>query len=57
VKKGNRISKNGRVFCKYPQYFILPEATEGADPAWFAFIVTVKEDAPFKRDEITRIPE
>jgi len=43
-----------RIFSKYPQYFILPEATEGADPAWFAFIVTIKEDAPFKRDEFTR---
>jgi len=43
-----------RIFSKYPQFFILPEATEGSDPAWFAFIVTVKEDAPFTRDEITR---
>lgn len=42
-----------RIFGKYPDYFILPEATEGADPAWFAFIVTLKESAPFKRDELT----
>jgi len=42
-----------RIFAKYPEYFMLPEATEGADPAWFAFIVTLKETAPFKRDEIT----
>jgi CDP-6-deoxy-D-xylo-4-hexulose-3-dehydrase len=38
-----------RIFAKYPDYFILPEATEGADPAWFAFIVTLKQNAPFKR--------
>jgi CDP-6-deoxy-D-xylo-4-hexulose-3-dehydrase len=43
-----------RIFSKYLQYFILPEATEGAEPAWFAFIVTIKENAPFKRDEITK---
>ena len=43
-----------RIFSKHPQYFMLPKATEGADPAWFAFIVTIKEDAPFKRDEFTR---
>lgn len=42
------------IFSKYPEYFILPEATDGADPAWFAFIVTIKEGAPFSRDEIVR---
>lgn len=41
------------IFGKYSDFFILPEATDGADPAWFAFIVTVKDDAPFKRDDIT----
>jgi CDP-6-deoxy-D-xylo-4-hexulose-3-dehydrase len=43
-----------RIFNKYSDYFILPEATENADPAWFSFIVTLKEDAPFKRDELTK---
>lgn len=43
-----------RIFSKYPEYFTLPKATEGADPAWFAFIVTLKKDAPFKRDELTQ---
>jgi CDP-4-dehydro-6-deoxyglucose reductase, E1 len=42
------------IFSKYPQYFTLPEATEGTDPAWFAFIITVKEGTPFTRDELTR---
>ena len=42
-----------RIFTKYSDYFVLPEATEGSDPAWFAFIVTLKETAPFSRDEIT----
>ena len=42
-----------RIFAKYPDYFILPKATENADPAWFAFIVTLKENAPFKRDDLT----
>ena len=42
-----------RIFTKYPEYFILPMATEGSDPAWFAFIVTLKEGTPFTRDELT----
>lgn len=42
-----------RIFAKYPDYFILPQATEGADPAWFAFIVTLKAGLPFNRDELT----
>ncbi|MDA3893040.1 MAG: lipopolysaccharide biosynthesis protein RfbH [Salinivirgaceae bacterium] len=42
-----------KVFEKFNQYFVLPVATEKADPSWFAYIVTVKADAPFTRDEIT----
>ena len=43
-----------RIFAKYSKFFILPEATPNSDPAWFSFIVTVKENAPFKRDELTK---
>lgn len=42
------------IFNKYPQYFILPEATKLSDPAWFSFIVTLKEGCPFTREELTR---
>lgn len=41
------------VFSKYSDKFMLPVATEGADPAWFAFPVTVKDNAGFKRTELT----
>ncbi len=43
-----------RIFSKYPEYFVLPKATIDSDPAWFAFIVTLKQNSPFTRDEITR---
>jgi len=43
-----------KIFGKYPQYFTLPKTTKGADPSWFAFIVTLKENTPFTRDEIIR---
>ncbi|MBF0330074.1 MAG: lipopolysaccharide biosynthesis protein RfbH [Nitrospirae bacterium] len=32
--------------------FILPEATAGTDPSWFGFMLTLREDAGFTRDEI-----
>jgi CDP-6-deoxy-D-xylo-4-hexulose-3-dehydrase len=42
-----------QIFSRYEDKFILPKATEGADPAWFAFPITVKEGAGFKRIELT----
>ncbi len=42
------------MFSKYSQYFILPEASPGSDPAWFAYIITVKDSAPFKRDDLVK---
>ena len=36
---------------------MLPEATPGADPSWFGFPISVREDAPFKRDQLTRALE
>lgn len=35
-------------------FFVLPEATEGGDPSWFGFLLTVRPEAPFSRDEIVR---
>lgn len=40
-------------FKEYEKYFILPKPTEGSNPAWFAFPLTVKEDAGFRRTELT----
>ena len=39
-------------FTKYGEYFILPRATKHADPAWFAYPVTVRENASFERTEL-----
>lgn len=37
--------------------FVLPEATEYSDPSWFGFLLTVREDAGFTREEIVRAIE
>lgn len=34
--------------------FILPEPAPDSDPSWFGFLLTVKENAGFTRDEIVR---
>lgn len=38
---------------KYEEFLILPEPTENSDPSWFGFLITVKEDAPFTRNDLT----
>lgn len=35
-------------------HFILPEATEKSDPSWFGFLLTIKDDAGFSRDEVVK---
>lgn len=34
------------------EFFILPEATPESDPSWFGFALTVRDNAPFKRDAL-----
>ena len=36
---------------------MLPEATPGSDPSWFGFPIGIREDAPFKREDLTRALE
>ena len=36
---------------------VLPEATPDSDPSWFGFPIGVKDDAPFKRDQLTKALE
>jgi CDP-6-deoxy-D-xylo-4-hexulose-3-dehydrase len=36
---------------------LLPDATPGSDPSWFGFPIGVRENAPFRRDDLTRALE
>ncbi len=47
-KENFKILYNG--LQKFEKYFVLPKWLENADPSWFGFLLTVKEDAPFDRD-------
>jgi CDP-6-deoxy-D-xylo-4-hexulose-3-dehydrase len=33
---------------------LLPVPTPDSEPSWFGFVITVREDAPFSRDELVR---
>ncbi|OGH71450.1 MAG: lipopolysaccharide biosynthesis protein RfbH [Candidatus Magasanikbacteria bacterium RIFCSPLOWO2_01_FULL_43_20b] len=39
---------------KYEEYFILPKWEEKAEPSWFGFLLTVREEAPFGRNQIVQ---
>lgn len=36
------------------KFFILPQPQKNSKPSWFGFMLTVKKNAPFRRDEIVR---
>ena len=38
-------------------YLLLPEATPGSDPSWFGFPIGIRENAPFKREDLIRALE
>jgi CDP-6-deoxy-D-xylo-4-hexulose-3-dehydrase len=42
---------------QYEEFFILPQATPNSDPSWFGFLLTVRPDAPFSRNELIQFLE
>jgi NDP-hexose-3,4-dehydratase len=38
-------------------HLVLPEATPGADPSWFGFVITLAQDAPFTRAQLVSFLE
>lgn len=51
-KENFRLLRDG--LADLEEFFILPRATGHADPSWFAFILTLREGAPFSRVELAR---
>lgn len=39
---------------RYEFYFHLPRATDQSDPSWFGFLMTIRDDAPFGKNDIVR---
>ena len=40
------------IFRPYGKFFHLPAPTHKSDPCWFAYLLTVKKEAPFKKQDI-----
>jgi CDP-4-dehydro-6-deoxyglucose reductase, E1 len=45
------------IFTPYEEFFHFHKATPKSDPSWFAFPITVKDKAPFKRSHFTNYLE
>ena len=54
TKRRSNFQRYNQIFSKHERYFILPKATKDSDPAWFTYIITIKDSAPFKREELTQ---
>jgi CDP-6-deoxy-D-xylo-4-hexulose-3-dehydrase len=49
-KKNHALLKE--VLKKHEDKLILPEATPNADPSWFGFVITVRENCPVSRNDL-----
>lgn len=50
-------SKLRNMLSDLEEYLILPKAEEASDPSWFGFLISVKENAGFTRNDLTRFLE
>jgi CDP-6-deoxy-D-xylo-4-hexulose-3-dehydrase len=46
-----------KIFVKFSDYFILPQAEKYSDPSWFGFPILIKDTAPFNRADIVNYLE
>ncbi len=52
-KRKANFDKLYRGLSPYSDRLVLPAATPNSDPAWFCFLITVRENAGFSRNELT----
>lgn len=52
AKRKVNFEKLYSIFSKYEQYFHLPKALDKADVSWFGFLLTLKDNTPFEKNEL-----
>ena len=52
-KRKSNFDKIYQGLKQFEEYLILPKATPGSDPSWFVFLLTVRNNSKFSRDDIT----
>lgn len=51
-KRKSNFAHYEEIFSKYSDFFIRPKALKKSDPAWFSYVLSVKDNAPFSRNEL-----
>ena len=51
-KRRANFKRYQEMFSAYEKFFLLPEATPDSDPSWFTYILSVRENAPFTRNDL-----
>ena len=54
IKENFKILKNKFLEEGLDKYFILPESYEEADPSWFGFLLTIKDNNILNRNELVK---
>ena len=57
LARRENFDKLKKIFLKYEDYFHLPYATQDSDPCWFGFLLTLKKNSPFSKQEFVNYLE
>lgn len=53
ARRKNNFKRIYEGLIPFEKYLILPRATQGSDPAWFSFIISVRPNKKFTRNDLT----
>jgi CDP-6-deoxy-D-xylo-4-hexulose-3-dehydrase len=51
-KRRHNFNRMLSIFSKYENFVYLPKALDKADPSWFGFLITLKDDCPFAKNDL-----